>query len=122
MSDLVNPISWVREEQRDCQLTEEMDRKIREANEKMEEVEVHKKVNGDPEYSGPKGPLKPTINGASIKPRLAILRSNLSPRSSPTPGPLLKGGGKKGRGRTRESRGSVRTLEKWLLPLGSLSG
>ena len=88
----------------------------------MEEVEVHKKVNGDPEYSGPKGPLKPTINGASIKPRLAILRSNLSPRSSPTPGPLLKGGGKKGRGRTRDSRGSVRTLEKWLLPLGSLSG
>ena len=31
-------------------------------------------------------------------------------------------GGSKGGGRTRDSRGSARTLEKWLLPLGSLSG
>ena len=31
-------------------------------------------------------------------------------------------GGNKGGGRPRDRKGSVRTLERWLLPLGSQSG
>ena len=68
------------------------------------------------------GPSIPNKDGASTKPSLASLRLALSTTSSPKQGPLPKGGGKKGKGRVRDGRGSVRTLEKWLLPLGSPTG
>ena len=79
-------------------------------------------AKGEPKVMDPKGPAIPDTDGASTKPRLASLRSALSRRSSPNQGPLPKGGGKKGKGRVREGKGSIRTLEKWLLPLGSPAG
>ena len=56
------------------------------------------------------------MNGAGIKPRLATLKYSLTSRTPP------KGGGNKGGGGLRDRKGSVRTLETWLLPLGSQSG
>ena len=79
----------------------------------VEESEGHRR---DPGHLDPKGPQKLRTNGAGIKPRLATLRSSLTSRTPP------KVGGNKGGGGLRDRKRSVRTLERWLLPLGSQSG
>ena len=52
-------------------------------------------------------------SGAQTKPRLGK-----GPSIVPTVGPSAKVGGKLGGGRRKERRGTLGSLEKWLLPLG----
>ena len=63
-----------------------------------------------------KRPLKPTSKGAGTKRGLA------SKSSRPTPRPSLREGGKISGGGLKTRTGSMGALERWLLPLGKMSG
>ena len=63
-----------------------------------------------------KRPLKPISKGAGTKPGLALKSSRPTPRPSP------RKGGKVGGGGLRSRTWAMGPLERWLLPLGRMTG